>query len=167
MINRFSFRALARKFRRDDKGVAAMEFGLVAPILFFGLLSAIDIGLAVNERMEVNHVLRAGATAAINKSDEDVVLAIMATTGGHIQSTRGGLNMSVSINGQGAAGDLSLTVNQYCACPDATEVEVICSTICTGDVPTYVYYQLDGSKTYTGMIIPNISFAPSMRVQIR
>ena len=159
MTNRFSFKALARKFRRDDKGVAAIEFGLVAPILFFGLLSAVDLGLAINERMEVNHVLRAGAEAAINKSDEDVVLAIMATTGG--------LNMSVSINGQGAAGDLSLTVNQYCACPDATEVEVICSTICTGDVPTYVYYQLNGSKTYTGMIIPNISFAPSMRVQIR
>lgn len=159
MINRFSFRALARKFRRDDKGVAAMEFGLIAPILFFGLLSAIDIGLAVNERMEVNHVLRAGATAAINKSDEDVVLAIMAATASQ--------NMTASTDGQGAASDLSLTVNQYCACPDATEVEVTCSTICTGDVPTYVYYQLDGSKTYTGMLIPNISFAPSLRVQIR
>ena len=156
---RFSIKALAKKFRRDDKGMAAVEFGLIAPIFFFGLLATVDIGMAVNERMEVNHVLRAGAEAAINKSDEDVVLAIMATTGG--------LNMSVSTNGQGAAGDLSLTVNQYCACPDATEVEVICSTICTGDVPTYVYYQLNGSKTYTGMIIPNISFAPSMRVQIR
>jgi pilus assembly protein CpaE len=159
MTKRFSFKALARKFRRDEKGIAALEFGLVAPILFFGLLSAIDIGLAVNERMEVNHVLRVGAEAAINKSDEDVVLAIMAATASQ--------NMTASTNGQGAAGDLSLTVNQYCACPDATEVAVTCSTICPGDVPTYVYYQLNGSKTYTGMFIPNISFAPSMRVQIR
>ena len=159
MTKRLSFKALAGKFRRDDKGVAAMEFGLVAPILFFGLLSAIDLGLAVNERMEVNHVLRAGAEAAINKSDEDVVLGIMAATAG--------LNMTASIDGQGGAGDLNLTVDQYCACPDATEVAVTCSTICPGDVPTYVYYQLGGSKTYTGMFIPNISFAPSIRVQIR
>jgi pilus assembly protein CpaE len=159
MTKRYSFRALASKFRRDDKGVAAMEFGLVAPILFFGLLSAIDLGLAVNERMDVNHVLRAGAEAAINKADDADVLEIMAATGGQ--------NMTVNTNGQGAAGDLSLTVNQYCACPDATEVAVTCSTICTGDVPTYVYYQIDGSKTYTGMFIPNISFSPSIRVQIR
>jgi len=159
MTNRFSFKALAGKFRHDDKGVAAMEFGLVAPILFFGLLSAVDLGLAVNERMDVNHVLRAGAEAAINKSDEDDVLAIMAATASQ--------NMTASIDGQGDAGDLSLTVNQYCACPDATEVAVTCTTICPGDVPTYVYYQLNGSKTYTGMFIPNISFAPSMRVQIR
>jgi pilus assembly protein CpaE len=159
MKNRFSFKALAGKFRRDDKGVAAMEFGLVAPILFFGLLSAIDVGLAVNERMEVNHVLRAGAEAAINKSDPTDVLDIMAATGGQ--------NMTVATNGQGAAGDLNVTVNQFCACPDATEVAVTCSTICTGDVPTYVYYQIDGSKNYTGMFIPNISFTPSMRVQIR
>jgi len=159
MINRFSFKALARKFRRDDKGVAAMEFGLVAPILFFGLLSAVDLGLAVNERMEVNHVLRAGAEAATNKSDEATVLAIMAATASQ--------NMTPSIDGQGGAGDLNLTVDRYCACPDATEVSVTCSTICTGNVPTYVYYQIDGRKTYTGMFIPNISFAPSMRVQIR
>jgi pilus assembly protein CpaE len=159
MKHRFSFKALAGKFRRDDKGVAAMEFGLVAPILFFGLLSAIDLGLAVNERMDVNHVLRAGAEAAINKSDEDVVLGIMAATASQ--------NMTASIDGQGNVGDLFLTVDQYCACPDATEVAVTCSTICTGDVPTYVYYQIDGSKTYTGMFIPNISFTPSMRVQIR
>ncbi|HSG95184.1 MAG TPA: TadE/TadG family type IV pilus assembly protein, partial [Afifellaceae bacterium] len=145
--------------RRDDKGVAAMEFGLVAPILFFGLLSAIDLGLAVNERMDVNHVLRAGAEAAINKADPTDVLEVMAATGGQ--------NMTVSTNGQGGAGDLSVTVNQYCACPDATEVAVTCSTICTGNVPTYVYYQIDGSKTYTGMFIPNISFTPSIRVQIR
>ena len=159
MMNRFSFKALAGKFRRDDKGVAAMEFGLVAPILFFGLLSAVDLGLAVNERMDVNHVLRAGAEAAINKSDADDVLAIMAATASQ--------NMTASIDGQGNAGDLSLTVNQYCACPDATEVAVTCTTICTGNVPTYVYYQIDGSKTYTGMFIPNISFTPSIRVQIR
>ena len=159
MTIRFSFKALAGKFRRDDKGVAAVEFGLIAPILFFGLLSAVDIGMAVNERMEVNHVLRAGAEAAINSSDEDVVLAIMAATASQ--------NMTANIDGNGAAGDLNLTVNQFCACPDATEVAVACATACPGDVPTYVYYQIDGTKDYTGMFIPNISFAPSLRVQIR
>ncbi len=159
MTYRFSLKALAGRFRREDKGVAAMEFGLVAPILFFGLLSAIDIGLAVNERMDVNHVLRAGAEAAINKSDEADVLAIMAATAQQ--------NMTVDLNGQGAPTDLSLSVDQYCACPDATEVAVACSTVCTGDVPTYVYYQIDGSKTYSGMFIPDISFSPSIRVQIR
>ena len=163
MKYQFSFKALAGKFRRDDKGVAAMEFGLVAPILFFGLLSTVDLGLAVNERMEVNHVLRAGAEAAINKSDEDTVYAVMANTAGQ--------NMEVAEyhygHYHGEPGDLRLAVNQYCACPDATEVAVTCTTICTGNVPTYVYYQIDGSKTYTGMFIPNISFTPSMRVQIR
>jgi len=162
MMKQFSFKALAGKFRRDDKGIAAVEFGLVAPVIFFGLLSAVDIGLAINERMDVDHVLRAGAQVAINGSDEDTVLAVMAATARQ--------NMTVATGGgeqDYQQGDLSLTVNKFCACPDDTETAVACSTICTGDVPTYVYYQIDGSKTYTAMFIPNISFAPSMRVQVR
>ena len=40
MSSRISFGALLRRFRRDRKGVAAIEFAIIAPV-FFGLLFAI------------------------------------------------------------------------------------------------------------------------------
>src|SRR5688500_3995883 len=37
--------ARTRAFRRDENGTAAIEFAIIAPVLFFALLSIIEIGV--------------------------------------------------------------------------------------------------------------------------
>jgi Flp pilus assembly protein TadG len=54
-------RLLSRVRRLGEDGVSAVEFALIAPILFLSLLAMVDVGFAIHERMTIDHVLRAGA----------------------------------------------------------------------------------------------------------
>jgi len=40
-----AYNARARAFRQDESGSAAIEFAIIAPVLFFALLSLIEIGV--------------------------------------------------------------------------------------------------------------------------
>ena len=70
----------AARLARCEAGVAAMEFALFAPMIIFGLLTMVDIGRAVTERMEMDRNVRAGAQAAMSlnndlSSIEGIILA--------------------------------------------------------------------------------------------
>ena len=67
------FRTWMGKWRRSEAGVSAVEFALFAPILFFALVAAVDVGLAEYERMTIDHVLRAGAQSAMVDQGQDQV----------------------------------------------------------------------------------------------
>jgi Flp pilus assembly pilin Flp len=157
-----------RRLKKNDDGSSAVEFGMIAPILVFGVLASVDLGVAIGERMEMDHIVRAGAESAMIKYDEDDVLKVMTTTAEKnfsvaSESEDGGDNTYEG----GISYPVSLSVNQYCACGDAPTVEVSCSNICTGDLPPNVYFDVGATKTYHGMIIPDLSFDAAMRVQLR
>ena len=65
----FGFFSL-RRAKGDEAGASAVEFGMFAPILLFGVLMTVDIGMALGERMEMDHIVRAGAESAMIKHDE-------------------------------------------------------------------------------------------------
>ncbi|MCH7790392.1 MAG: pilus assembly protein [Acidobacteria bacterium] len=46
---------------RDDRGVALVEFGLVAPILFLVLFAIVDFGWVFGQHLDVRHGVREGA----------------------------------------------------------------------------------------------------------
>jgi Flp pilus assembly protein TadG len=56
---------VARRLNADDRGVAAIEFGLVATFLTFSILNVADISIYVYERMEVENATEMGAAAAL------------------------------------------------------------------------------------------------------
>ena len=145
--------ALMRRPRLGEDGISAVEFALFAPMLFFALLAMVDLGLAIYERMTVDHVLRAGAQEAMEDPGPDKVLDVLNTTA----------------EKNFVAEDAPVFTVDYpvCACPNDNEVAVVCSTTCPGPTATSIYYHLRGQKTYEGMIIPQISLGPSVRVQVR
>ena len=57
-------RSMLALFRRDPKGVAAVEFALSGAILVFGLLNTVNLGYYVYRRMEVENAAQVGAQAA-------------------------------------------------------------------------------------------------------
>lgn len=146
------FSAPLRILRRGEDGVSAVEFALFAPILFFGLLATVDLGLAIYERMTIDHVLRAGAQAAMADPGKPGVLTVLNTT--------------AAKNFPGADAPV-FTVDRDCACPEAKGTVVACSTTCSGPTSTFIYYHLSGAKDYQGMIIPKIALGPKMQVQVR
>ncbi|HEY9056456.1 MAG TPA: TadE family protein [Aurantimonas sp.] len=139
-------------------GVSAVEFALFAPILFFALIATADLGLALNERMAIDHVLRAGAQTAMADPGEQRVIDVMTATATP--------NFPRSAD-PAVALDLVVSVSRYYACPEAPDVAVPASTSCAGSAPTYSFYQIGGKKTYSGWIIPDLNFGPQIQVQIR
>jgi len=145
----------ALRFQRDERGLAAIEFALVGPIVVFGLLAMVDIGLAVRDRMALDHIVRVGAQNATQNPGTEFVLAIL-----HAASV-GSLTRSSSVEA------LSVGVVQECACPEAPASAVACSTTCAGQAPTFIYYALHADTVATGLLLPGMAITSRARVQIR
>ena len=47
----FSKNSGLRKFASDRDGTAAIELGLISPVLMLGLVATIDVGMAIEEHM--------------------------------------------------------------------------------------------------------------------
>lgn len=144
---------------RCGRGVSAVEFALLAPILTFMLLAGVDMGLAVSERMAIDHALRAGAQEAMNDPGEPRVLELMEKTAES--------NFTLDDGSGTESTPLALSVTRFCACPDNVGLAVTCSTICSGSKPTFIYYRMAGEMSYSGWIMPVFGFAPAVQVQIR
>lgn len=154
-------RTVVAALSRSEAGVSAVEFALFAPVLFFALLAMVDIGLAVSERMTIDHVLRAGAQSAIVDQSKESVLAVMQST------ARKNFSLAGEADPRAGAEPLSLSVSRYCACPDQPETAVACSTTCPGPASTYIFLRMSGQKTYDAMILPSFPLERSMEVQLR
>jgi Flp pilus assembly protein TadG len=78
----------------DEKGTAAIEFGVIAGFLCFLLLGLIDLGMGYWERMQVNNAARAGGEYAIingwdpSGTETGITTAVTSATGlGSITAT--------------------------------------------------------------------------------
>jgi Flp pilus assembly protein TadG len=60
-----SIRRVLRRGAGDNRGAAAIEFGIIVPLLAILLISAADVGLGVYRKMQVEDAAQAGAEYAI------------------------------------------------------------------------------------------------------
>jgi len=152
---------LLRTLRRDRSGVSAVEFALLAPILFTGLLTSVDIGLAVTERMNLDHALRAAAQSAMTGQKPEEILKVLEGTAS--------VDFAVAGQTAGATGTnaVELSVTRECACAENLSAAVGCSVTCSGSARPLPYFRLTARKTYDGMIIQPIRFERSLKVQAR
>jgi pilus assembly protein CpaE len=168
-MNTGSARRLFHAWFRGDDGVSAVEFALFAPILFFVLLATTDLGLALYQRMTIDHVLRSGAQSAILDPGTASVRKVLASTAAK--------NFVVSSACGASTGDeLDVCVDRYFACPENAGVPVPSSTFCAGSQAPNIYYRLAGSKHYDGLFLPisigryellDLTLASTAQVQIR
>jgi Flp pilus assembly protein TadG len=91
----------ATLFRRDERGATAIEFAFVAPILFFALMSLVEIGMLGMMMMSVDAaVLDASRRIRTGRDDAAVNVQtfedqICARIGGGLQTCRDRLLISV------------------------------------------------------------------------
>lgn len=157
MIQRWR-RSAVQDFPRDQRGVAAVEFGLVAPLLFFSLLSMADVGFAVRDRIQLDHFMRAGAQAAMRDAGEALVLATLRRTGCE--------SNEVYPNCSGLQGiEFTPPPDRFCVCPITGEEDTNCTATC--GVRPLKFYRISAAKTYDGIFLPQIALAPSILVEVR
>jgi Flp pilus assembly protein TadG len=65
MPNKAKLRELAKRLGRDRSGVAAVELGLIAPVLAAILIPMIDLGVGAYDKMRVQNAAAAGAQWAL------------------------------------------------------------------------------------------------------
>ncbi|HWE48091.1 MAG TPA: TadE/TadG family type IV pilus assembly protein [Caulobacteraceae bacterium] len=70
-----------RSFGREEKGLAAIEFALIAGTLSIGLLNAVDVGVYAFKKMEVENASQMGAQAAWKTCDTSHIPATTACSG--------------------------------------------------------------------------------------
>lgn len=140
---------------RGEDGVSAVEFGLIAPLLFFSLLAMTDVGFALHDRIRIDHVLRSGAQPAMRDAGEVYVLNTLQATA----------RESYSIAPPAGPHAIAVEVDRFSICP-TTGVRDTSSTSTCAVEPT-IFYTLSASRSYQGIFLPEIAFAPSVMVQVR
>jgi pilus assembly protein CpaE len=142
----------SRAFWSAEDGVSAIEFALVAPVFVLSVVVAMDIGLAVSDRTTIDHVLRAGAQSAMEGKEAAEVLKVLQAT---------------SAKNFSSSAPLTVAAERVCACPEASGTPVGCLTTCSGSAPPSIFVRLSASRTYKGVILPDIALNPSKQVQVR
>lgn len=136
---------LGRRFSGSESGVAAVEMALVAPILLFGLLLVLDVGIAVAERMDLDRNVRAGVQAAMaNINDPDAVKDVVVA----------------SLNG---AQGVSVTVTKTCACGSTGTA---CTSWCSAEEPPSVFVNISAVKPHSGRML-SVVLESKTHVQLR
>lgn len=68
---------IARRRRRGERGVAAVEFALIVPLLLVVLFGIIDFGFAINRYAIVNNAAREGVReASLGASESEIRAAV-------------------------------------------------------------------------------------------
>ncbi|MBB5517618.1 TadE/TadG family type IV pilus assembly protein [Amphiplicatus metriothermophilus] len=148
----------AKAFGGDRRGGAALEFALVAPSLAFALAVTVDLGLAYNEQMTLDHAVRAGAEfAATGVADKDTLeKLVIAAAIGHVGEAPYEVRKAAP----------AVEVIEVCRCP-GQETEVACTTTCPGLTRPSLFYTLEARKTYDALFFADRELGAAIQVQVR
>ena len=92
---------LLARIAHADRGLAAVEFGLIAPVLIMLVLGLFDFGLAYRQQLNVNAAAEAGASYAVTNGFNATQISSAVT------SSVAGIQSSPA-------------PTEFCGCPNAT-----------------------------------------------
>jgi Flp pilus assembly protein TadG len=123
-----------RRFGASEDGIVGVELALIAALLSVVMLGMIEVTSALHQNVQLQQAARAGAEFAIKYPSD---------TAGIEQAVLGA-------TGDSSAG-LSVTVTQFCECPDGTSVS--CTDTCSGSTPD-TFMRVDLSQPASQMLSP-------------
>ncbi len=112
---RHSLFATWARWRRDERGVSAVEFALIVPVMLVMFLSISDYAVAVYHKIELASATRAGAQYALVDSSTTLDTASILSV----------VQNSTLLD----PANLTVTVNETCSCSNGSSVS--CTGTCT------------------------------------
>jgi len=137
-------------FFRNRDGAAAVEFGLIAPIVAAVLVGVATVGGSILAYSKMRQAVSSGAQYALAVDDDadavaDVVRAAWPTR----------------------PESATVTSVKACYCAEAPDTATDCSTNCSnGDYPK-MYITVDASRPYTTFGGDSITLRASQKVRLR
>jgi Flp pilus assembly protein TadG len=118
------------------EGVAAIELGLIAPVLAVALIGTVDLGIGVYRKMQVQNAAQTGAEYALAHG-----------------FTVNGIKNAVTKATSFAAVKATPDPVQSCGCPSASGVTAAaCGSTCSGGAQAGTYVTVSAQGTYTPLI---------------
>ena len=153
-----------RSYVRSERGVAAVEFALVAPMLLLLLMGIYDFGMFLNQQMMLESTARAAAEYINQGGDEDNLQADIVNM------------MSLDAN-SGSADSLQLETEYICECTGGEVLvcddEDVSCTADEDDTDTYIrrYVVVNVNMTFDTLFpypgLPeSVPLSGSVRMQI-
>jgi len=143
-------------FSAAKRGLAAIEFAVIAPVMAMMVMCAVDLGLAINRHMQVEDAAQAGAQYA-------------ALHGFNSTSISSAVTSATSWTGISA----SPAPTEFCGCPGATSITTAtCGSTCASGNIAAVYVTVGARGTYSTIVpypvIPStFAFASKSTVRIQ
>lgn len=85
---------MLRRLRKDDRGTAAIEFGLVLPLLMLILVGIIDFGNIYFTRLAMTNAAREGARVGVTMNEANAEGAALAAANAYLDQA--GITASVT-----------------------------------------------------------------------
>ena len=121
-------------FFQCEKGVAAVEFAMVVPVLSLLLIGIVDYGMFINKKMQLQDLSRTVAQYVVQGgSDDDVMENIIETSNFYTSA-------------QAIGQTITVTTEQVCECADGNSVS--CSSTCNSGDYMRNYYTVMLGSTY-------------------
>jgi Flp pilus assembly protein TadG len=160
-----------RRLRRDQRGVAAIEFALLSSLFLVITLMSLDAGMFLMRRSQLSNALDSAALAAFSQRTavNFVGLPTFVTQASRIPEA------TVTVGCNGGTGNCTNS-NRTCACltKTATFVGATCGSTCTGNVTANsvagYYMTVSASAPYSPVVMPNGAFAnlsTNQRITVR
>jgi Flp pilus assembly protein TadG len=146
---------LARGLGRDVRGVIAVEFAIIAPVLLLVMICTIDLGMGIYRQMQVESAAQAGAEYAIAH--------------GFSASIPNAVVNATSFSGITA----SPAPAQFCGCAATSGVtSASCGSTCPGGAAAGTYVTVSAQGSYNTILpyplLPNtFTFASQSTVRIQ
>jgi Flp pilus assembly protein TadG len=130
------FRVFFRRTVGNTSGAAAIEFGVVVPVLALMVAAVIDIGLGIHSKMQLEDAAQAGVEWAIRNGFD-----------------ANGISSAVS----NATNNSSITATpapvQFCGCASGSSISgATCGTPCPDGAQAGTYVTVSAQATYNTMI---------------
>jgi hypothetical protein len=121
---------------RGERGIAALELGLMSPFLVLFLVGVVELGTTAYEVMQVQNAAEVGAIYAVHNGFDDTD-AIEAA----VEDATGNDEITVS------------TPTQFCACPSASGlVTTDCDSTCDDDDAPGQYVRIEVQFTHEPLL---------------
>ena len=147
-----------KKLIRNKQGSAAVEMAFVMPVFIIAGLGAADLGLYVQEEMEIKQSVRLGAQAALMGIQDTTALA---------QVIKDSVNRGEETATLFGDSKITTSVVRTCGCPGSAVV-VSCTALCSDSSAPSIYFDMNAQSSFKGIfIIPNKTISSSMRVKTR
>jgi Flp pilus assembly protein TadG len=133
---RFALARAISDFAAARRGLAAIEFAIIAPVMAMMVMCAVDLGLAINRHMQVEDAAQAGAEYA-------------ALHGFNATSISSAVTSAASWTGVSA----SPAPTEFCGCPGASSITAAtCGTTCPSGNAAAVYVTVGAKGTYSTVV---------------